>query len=144
MFLGWPSTKLAQTVSLQWTKWSPKLKVEKKTTFKWLLLLNRWKDFEIMSQECFMGHPQPKYLNCSARLNKMATRAKNRKPFKQMFLLNRWMFFFFFFFFFFFNNFTWIFLRWPATKIVAQTVPLQWTRWPPVLRIEKYFSDFSS
>ena len=29
VFLGWPSTKIAKMVLLCWTKWPPKLKVEK-------------------------------------------------------------------------------------------------------------------
>ena len=34
------------------------------------------------------------------------------------------------------NNFTEMFFRWPATKIVKM-VPLHWTKWPPKLKIEK-------
>ena len=42
-FLGWPSTKIAQTVLLRWTRWPPELKIEKPLnhfcswTSRWLL-----------------------------------------------------------------------------------------------------------
>ena len=40
-FLGWPFTKIAQTVSLRWTKWPPELKIEKPLNdfFSWT---RRW------------------------------------------------------------------------------------------------------
>ena len=31
-------------------------------TYKWLLLFNRWMDFEIIIQECFLGDPLQKLL----------------------------------------------------------------------------------
>ena len=37
-----------------------KAKIEK--TFKQLLLLNQWMDFEIISHECSLGDPLPKLL----------------------------------------------------------------------------------
>ena len=58
-------------------------------------------DFEIILQECSLGDSLPKLPKwfCtaeqnghrSARMNKMAARAKNRKTFKSLLLLNQWM-----------------------------------------------------
>ena len=53
----------------------PELKIEKKT-FKRLLLLNQWMDFEIIIQECSLDDPPPKLLK---PMNKMAARDINRK-----------------------------------------------------------------
>ena len=47
-------------------------------------------DFEIILQECFWVTLYQNCLNGSAPLNKMATRAKNRKTFKRL-LRNQWM-----------------------------------------------------
>ena len=49
-------------------------------------------DFEIISQECFLSDPL--YQSCSnpsACMNKMAARAKKRKTFKRLLLLNQLM-----------------------------------------------------
>ena len=46
---------------------------------------------EIILQEGSLGDPLPKCSNCSAPLNKMATRAKNRKTFKRLLPLNQKM-----------------------------------------------------
>ena len=59
--------------------------------FKQLLLQNGWTDFEIILQEGSLGDPLPNCSNRCASLNKMATRAKNRKTFKQLLLLNQKM-----------------------------------------------------
>ena len=48
-------------------------------------------DFKIILQVGSLGDPLPKLLNRSAPLNKMAARAKNRKTFKQLLLLNQRM-----------------------------------------------------
>ena len=48
-------------------------------------------DSEIIIQECFLGDPLPNCSNDSAKLNKMATRAKNRKTFKRLLLLSQCM-----------------------------------------------------
>ena len=53
MFLRWLSTKIAQTIQLCWTKWPPGLLIEK--SFKRLLLLNRWTDFEIIWFQWYSG-----------------------------------------------------------------------------------------
>ena len=45
-------------------------------------------DFEIILQEGSLGDPLPNCSNRSAPLNKMAARAKNRKTFKRLLLLN--------------------------------------------------------
>ena len=34
-------------------------KTKNRKTFKHLLLINQWMDFEIVSHECSMGDPQP-------------------------------------------------------------------------------------
>ena len=47
-------------------------------------------DFEIISHECSLGDLYQYCINHSARMNKMAARAKNRKTFKCL-LLNQWM-----------------------------------------------------
>ena len=47
-------------------------------TFNWLLHLNQWMDFEIISQECFLSEHQS-CSNPSACMNKMAARAKRKK-----------------------------------------------------------------
>ena len=121
-FVGWPSTKIAQTVLLHWSRWPPELKIEKK--FKWLLLLNQKMDFEIIHRNVSWVTLYQNCSNDSATLNKMATRAINRnklltissaKPVYRV-----W------------NNFTEMFLGLPSTKI-AQMVPLLWTKWPPGL-----------
>ena len=89
MFLRWLSTKIAQTVPLRWTRWPPELKIEKP--------LN---DFSSLTSELILKIFYRKvswvtlYQNCSNRstpLNKMATRAKNRKTFKWLLLLNQKM-----------------------------------------------------
>ena len=51
-------------------------------------MLYRWTDFEIISQECSLGDCLQNCSNRSAPLNKMAARAKNRKTFKRLLLLN--------------------------------------------------------
>ena len=56
MFLGSPSTKIAQTVPLQ-TEWPEELKIEKKTTFRRLLCLNQWVDIETIIQDYPLGDP---------------------------------------------------------------------------------------
>ena len=66
-------------------------------------------------------------------MNKMAARAKNRKTFKRLRLLNQCIDF----------EICGMYLRWLSTKI-AQTVRLCWTRWPPELKIEKPLNDFFS
>ena len=48
-------------------------------------------DFEIISHECSLGDLYENCINHSARMNKMAARAKNRKTFKRLLLLNQWM-----------------------------------------------------
>ena len=88
MFHEWPSTKIAQTILLHWTKWPLELNTYRKI-FK-RLLLNRWMNFEIITQECSLGDPLPNCSNYSTLLNKMVTWAKNRKTFKQLLLLNSW------------------------------------------------------
>ena len=57
-------------------------RAKNRKTFKQLLILNRWKDFEIISQGCCLGDPLPKLLTWFTPLDKMATRAKNRKTYK--------------------------------------------------------------
>ena len=47
-------------------------------------------DFEIISQECSLDDRLTKLPNGSAPLNKMATRAKNRKAFKRHLLPGQW------------------------------------------------------
>ena len=37
-------------------------KAKNRNTFKWLLLLYQWTDFEIISHECPLGDPLPKLL----------------------------------------------------------------------------------
>ena len=79
----------------------------------------------------FLAWHYQNWWNYSTPQNKMATRAKNRKTFKQLLILNGW------------KDCVKILLKthrgvawWPSTKI-AHTVPLNWTRWPPELKIEK-------
>ena len=81
VFLLWPFTKIAKIVQLSWTKWLPELKIEK--TLKQHLLLGQWLDFKMISQKCSSYPPSPNCQNGSALLNKMVTRAKNRKTFKR-------------------------------------------------------------
>ena len=59
--------------------------------FKGLLLQNGLTDFEIILQEGSLGDLYQNCSNCSAPLNKMATRANNRKTFKRLLLLNQKM-----------------------------------------------------
>ena len=115
MFLGWPSTKNVGLKIENVFKWlllrgrtdfeiiskkcclaDPLPKLQKPfcsaeqdgrplSTF----LLKGRTDFKIISQHCSLGGPLPKLLKGSARQNKMATRAKIRKTYKQL-LQNRW------------------------------------------------------
>ena len=55
------------------------------------LLLNRWTDFKIISQECSLGNPVPNLLKLFRSSNKMADRAKNKKIFQWLLCLNQWM-----------------------------------------------------
>ena len=127
-FLGWPSTKIAQTVLLCWTRWPPELKIEKPLndffswTRRWILKsLHRNVTWVTLYQKCS---------NDFALLNKMAARAINRNKLLTTSAaksVDR-----------FWNNFTGMFLRWHSTKI-AQSVRLHWTRWPPELKNRKTF-----
>ena len=104
-FFGWPSTKIAQTVLLRWTRWPPELKIEKP--------LNDF--FSRTREDGFWNSWMTLYQNCSknsATLNKMAARAINRNMLLTTSAksVDR-----------FWNNFTGMFLRWLSTKI-AQTV----------------------
>ena len=56
-------------------------RAKNRKTFKRLLLLNQYMDFEIISQKCSLGDPLPKLLKLFATLNKMAARAINRNKF---------------------------------------------------------------
>ena len=133
MFLRWLSTKIAQTVSLHWTRWPPELKIEKPLNdfFSWT---RRWILKELYRNVSWVTL----YKNCSKNsttLNKMAARAINRNKIlttSSAKLVDR-----------FWNNFIGMFLRWLFTKI-AQTVLLRWTRWRPELKIEKPLNDFFS
>ena len=125
MFLRWPYTKIAQTVQLGWTRWQPKLKIEipsndfSSFTSGWILkLFHRNVPWITLYQSCS---------NCSARMNKMAARAKSRKTFN--WLLDG-----------FWNNFTGMFLERPSIR-VALTLLLAWTRWPPELKKRKIFKQ---
>ena len=71
MFLGWPSTKIAEIVPLRWRKGPPELKIEEKKTFKRHLHLDQWLDFKVISQKCFLDNPLPKLLKsfCFAEQN---------------------------------------------------------------------------
>ena len=132
-FLRWPSTKIAQTVPLHWTRWPPVLKLEKPLndffswTRRWILKwLYRNASWVTLYQNCS---------NDSAMLNMMAARAINRNKLLKTSsakLVDR-----------FWNYFTGMFLRQLSSKI-AQTILLSWTRWPPELKIEKPLNDFSS
>ena len=77
MFLGWPSTNIAQTVPLGWTRWLPELKIEKPSndfsslTSGWIVIGNFLKNWRENSQnqvkhwsnlsQMFMSqrHPRP-------------------------------------------------------------------------------------
>ena len=48
-------------------------------------------DFKIITLVCSLGDPLPKLLSLFGSDEKMAARAKNRKTFKQLLLLNQWM-----------------------------------------------------
>ena len=71
-----PSTKITKVALLGWTKWWPELKIEKKNNFKRHLLRSQCPDFKVISQKCSSYGPLPELLKSSARLNKMAARAK--------------------------------------------------------------------
>ena len=134
MFLGWPSTKIAQTVLLGWTRWPPELKLEKTLNIssvnhllKRHLLLNQWMDFGIIFRNVPWGTLFQNCLNSPAPLKKWppGLKIKNIKRTSPARALTQFQ-----------NNYTGIFLRWPSTKI-AQTVLLGWTRWPPELKKKK-------
>ena len=78
-----PCTKIAKKVPLGWTKWPPELKIEKKTPMKQISFLASG----LISKWFHRNVPLiPLYQNCqndSALLNKMVTRANNRKTFKK-------------------------------------------------------------
>ena len=52
-------------------------RAKNRKTFKRLLLLNRFIDFEIIIQECSLGDPLPKLLKLFCSVEKMAARAIN-------------------------------------------------------------------
>ena len=98
--------------------------------FKQHLLLNHWSKFKITSHE---GSHNALYQNCiicSAPPHRRAARAPDEKPLKSHLLLNHWSNFK--------NNFTELFLLVPST-IIAQMVPLHWTKGLPELQIRKIF-----
>ena len=66
-------------------------RAKNRKTFKWLLLLNKCIDFEIILQEGSLSDPLQNCSNRSTPLNKMAARVENRKTFKRLLLLNQRM-----------------------------------------------------
>ena len=62
-------------------------------TFNWLLHINQWMDFEIISQDCFLSDPYSKLLKPFCLDEKMAARAKKKtkKTLKQLLFLNQLM-----------------------------------------------------
>ena len=126
-----PFTKIVQMVLLHWTRWLPELKIEKSSNDISSLAsspiseyLHRSVSLMARYQICWNDFPW---------LNKMATRAKNRKTFKWHLLCGQW------------PDFKVISQKcssWPFTKI-AKMVPLGWTKGPPILNIEKPLNDIS-
>ena len=117
-----PLSKFLKIVPLGWTKWPPELKNRKPLNDISSLasgLISKW-----------LHRNVPLYHNCqngSALLNKMVTRAENRKTFKRH-LRGQWCGFQ--------NCFTSMFLLCPFAKI-AKMVLLCWAKWLPELKIEK-------
>ena len=66
-------------------------RAKNRKTFKRLIFLNQWTDFEIISHECSLGDPLPKLLKPFRSDEKMAARVKNRKIFKRLLFLNQLM-----------------------------------------------------
>ena len=90
MFLRWLSTEIAQTVPLPWTRWPPELKIEKSLNdFASLtsasILKNIYRGMFLRSLYTKIAQ------TVLFRENKMAVRAKNRKTFKRLLLLNQRM-----------------------------------------------------
>ena len=89
MFLGWPSTKIAKMVSLRWTKWPSKLKIEKplKTTSPPRPMGRFQNNFTWM----FLGWPFTKIAKMVLlRWTKGPSKLKIEKPFKRHLLLGQW------------------------------------------------------
>ena len=61
-------------------------------TFNWLLHINQWMDFEIISQDCFLSDPYSKLLKPFCLDEKMAARAKKnpKKPLNNFYSLTSW------------------------------------------------------
>ena len=96
-FLGWPFTKIAQTVPLRWTRWPPELKLGK--PLKQLLLVS----WVTLYQNC-TNDPLPKLFKWFRYVEQEATRAINSNKLlmtSSAKSVDR-----------FWNNFTGMFLRW--------------------------------
>ena len=81
MFLGWPSTKIAQAIPLHWTTWLPGLWIEK--GFK--------QDFKTLSRECSLGGLLPELLKPFCSIEQHGCWSyKKKKSSTWLLLLNQW------------------------------------------------------